>query len=316
MQHMNSCDSANDSNITPSRIPIYLRRSKAKSATLLQQQAPIRALTDHTSWKVNHKLHAIVINLPCGTAGRAAAAAVKASGVPKAVDMAESQQAEHNSAVREDEEALPCEAAITGTQHGGPAVSSSSDRLAHSSVSTSAQPRFDSSKADNGVKVLTAASPQTAIHSLNKQQAAPSGTHAALPASPEKHSAAALAKPPSTSAGTLTPADVKGKPGLEPAETLLMVHRLPAVLSGSLPTAESLGMKLSMPSTTDVLRKSTCLCESASLLHATDPAGWSLSYACMLWAVCCNSSQTRHGSNTCAFAMCLCTRCILGLGCC
>ena len=273
-------------------------------------------MTDHTSWKVNHKLDATVVNLPCGTAGRAVAAAVKASGVPKAVDRAQSQQAEHNPAVREDEKALPCEAAIFGTQHGGPAVSTSSDRLAQSSVSTSKQPRFDNRKAEVGMKVLTAASPQTAIHSLNKQEAASSGTHAALSASPQKHSAAALAKPPSILAGTLTPADVKGKPGLEPAETLLMVQRLPAVLSGSLPTAESLGLQLSMPSTTNVLRKSTCLRINASLLHARDHAGWSLSYACMLWAVSCKSSQARHGSDTCAFAQCLCTRCVQGLGCC
>lgn len=206
---------------------------------------------------------------------------MKARGVPKAVDRARSQQTEHNPAVREEEKAIPCEAAISGAQHDGPALSTSSDKLGQSSVSTSKQPRFDNSKADDGVKVLTAASPQTAIHSLNKQEAAPSGTHAALPASPEKHSAAALAKPMGIVAGTLTPADIKGKPGLESAETLLMVQRLPAVLSGSLPTAEALGMKLSMPSTIDVLRKSICLCENASM-HARDHAGWSLSYACML----------------------------------
>jgi len=189
--------------------------------------------------------------------------------MPKAVNQAQSQQAEHNPFIRGDEEALPCEAAIFGRQHGSPAVSLSSDRLAQSSASTSTQPSFGNRKAD-GIKVLkmASASPKTAIHSLNKQEAAPSGTHTALPASPKKHSAAALTKAPSISAGTLTPADVKGKSGLEPAETLLMVQRLPAVLSGSLPTAESLGMKLRMPSTTDVLRKSSCLCETATLLHA------------------------------------------------
>ena len=230
-------------------------------------------MTNHTSWKVNHKVHATVVNLPSGTAGRAVAAAVKVSGVPKAVDRAKSQEAEHNPAVRGDEEVLPCEAAILKTQHGGPAVSTSSDRLAHSSVSTSTQPSFDNRKADDGIKVLTAASPQTALYSLNKQEAAPSGAHASQPVSPKKDSNAAPAKPPGTSAGTLTPADGKGKPGLEPAETLLMVQRLPAVLSGSLPTAESLGMKLSMPSTTDVLRKRPCLSINASLLHARDHAG-------------------------------------------
>lgn len=221
---------------------------------------------------------------------------MKASGVQKAVDRAQSQQAEHNPAVREDEKALPCEAAIFGTQHGGPAVSTSSDRLAQSSVSTPKQPRCDNHKAEVGIKVLLAASPQTACHSLNKQEAASCGTHAALSASPLKHSAAALAKPPSILAGILTPADAKGKPGLGIAETLLMVQRLPAVLSGSLPTTESLGMKLSMPSTTDVLRKSPCLSLNASLLHARDD------------------------SNSCAFAWCLfkdiCTRCTQGLGCC
>ncbi|KAL0042735.1 hypothetical protein WJX79_009142 [Trebouxia sp. C0005] len=80
--------------------------------------------------------------------GKAAAAVVKASGVPKAFDRAKSQQAEHNPAVREDDKALPCEAAIFGTQHGGPVVSTSSDRLAQSSVSTSEQPRFDNRKAE------------------------------------------------------------------------------------------------------------------------------------------------------------------------
>jgi hypothetical protein len=234
-------------------------------------------LTGHTSWKVNHKLHATNVNLPHGTAGSAVAAAVKASGVPKAVDRGQSQQAEQNPTAERDKEALPC-----GTQHGGPALSTISDRLAQSIVSTSTQPSFDTCRAEVSTKVLTAASPQTAMYGMNKQEAAPSGTRAALPASPKNDSAAALPKPPIISAGSLTPADVKGKPGLEPAETLLIVQRLPAVLSGSLPTAESLGMKLSMPSTTDVLRKSICLSENASLLHARDHAGWSLSYACML----------------------------------
>ncbi len=233
-------------------------------------------MTDYKSWKVNHKLHANVVNLPHGSAGRAVAAAAKVSVVPKAIDRAQSQQAEHTPAVKGNEEALPCEAATFGTQHGIPAVSSS-DRLAQSSVSKSPQPSFDSRKAEDGIKVLTAASPQTAIDSLHKQEAVPSGTHAALPASPQKHSAGALAKPQSVLAGTLTPTDVKGKPGLEPAETLLMVQRLPAVLSGSLPTAESLGLQLSMPSTTDVLRKSPCLSKNAWLLRARDHAGWSLS---------------------------------------
>ena len=227
-------------------------------------------MTDHIFWKVNHKLHATVVNLPCGTAGRAVAAAVKASGVPETVDRAQLQQAEPNLAV---EEVLPCGAAISGTQLGGPALSTSSDRLAQSSVSTSKQPSIDKRKANNGIKVLTAASSQSAFHSLNKKEAASSGAHAALSSSPQKHSAAALAKPTGILADTLTPADIKGKPGMEPAETLLMVQRLPAVLSGSLPTAESLGMKLSMPSTTDVLRKSTCLNENASLLHARAHAG-------------------------------------------
>lgn len=215
------------------------------------------------------KLHTIVVDLPHGTAGKAAAAVVKASGVPKAFDRAKSQQAEHNPAVREDDKALPCEAAIFGTQHGGPVVSTSSDRLAQSSVSTSEQPRFDNRKAEVGMQMLTTATPQTAIDSLNEQEAASSGIQATLSALAQKHSAAPLVKPLSTLAGTLTPAGVKGKPGLKSAETLLMVQRLPAVLSASLPTAESLGLQLSMPSTTNVLRKSLCLRTNASVLRLT-----------------------------------------------
>ncbi|DBA90086.1 hypothetical protein WJX77_011445 [Trebouxia sp. C0004] len=201
--------------------------------------------------KLNHKSGAAY------SPGRAVAAAVKAkaNGVPNSVERAQVQQAEHTPAFRVALEALPCEAATFGPQHGIPAVSSTSDRLAQSSISTSTQPSFDNCKTKGGVKVLTAASPQTAIDSVNKQETAPSGTHAALSASPKKHSIAAIAKPPSILAGTLTPADVKGKPGLERAETLLMVQRLPAVLTGSLPTAQCLGLQLSMPSTIDVLRQ-------------------------------------------------------------
>ena len=76
---------------------------------------------------------------------------------------------------------------------------------------------------------------------------------------PEKQSTAAASGQPLCATPPRCSADTTTKSPVRQPETLLMVRRLPAILTGSLPTAESLGLQLSMPGKADMLSESICL---------------------------------------------------------
>lgn len=52
---------------------------------------------------------------------------------------------------------------------------------------------------------------------------------------------------------------------MQDADNLLMIRRLPAVLTGTLPTLDSLGVQVSLPSGADLLSEASSCCIQRTL---------------------------------------------------
>ena len=237
--------------------------SLGEQAELPPHQTPVNISVGQTSCKAASESQVTSVKRAVDGADSASAAAAAAGTrqVPKANHSVQADlpsTLEPALTAKEAGDASSPEAAVTSPRHAvSMSKDASSDRtsvtLANSEMSKALKTSSNTGKAVRDVKLPLTTSPKTASGDLSRHQTGASRPQNETSAAPGKHASAASAEL------RCTPHGVHAQPGCRSgvgqSEALLMVRRLPAVLISSLPTAESLGLQLSMPNKSDMLRE-------------------------------------------------------------
>lgn len=230
--------------------------SLGEQAEVPPQQTPVNISVGQTSCKAASEPQVTFVKRAVHGADSASAAA--AAGTHQVPKINTSVQAEPAPTVKEAGDASPPEAAVTSPRHAvSMSKDASSDRTsvttANSEISKALMTSSNTGKAVRDVKLPLTTSPNSASGDLIKHQTGASRTQNETSAAPGKHASAASAELRCTPHGVHAQAGCGS--GVGKSEALLMVRRLPAVLISSLPTAKSLGLHLSMPNKSDMLRE-------------------------------------------------------------
>lgn len=236
--------------------------SLGEQAELPPHQTPVNISVGQTSCKAASKSQVTSVKRAVDGADSASlAAAAGTRQVPKANHSVQADlpsTSEPALTAKEAGDASSPEGAVTSPRHAvSMSKDASSDRtsvtLDNSEISKALKTSSNTGKAVRNVKLPLTTSPKTASGDLSRHQTGASRPQNETSAAPGKHASAASAEL------RCTPHGVHAQPGCRSgvgqSEALLMVRRLPAVLISSLPTAESLGLHLSMPNKADMLRE-------------------------------------------------------------